>query len=91
MVFGSRSKQNKGFLQLRNLIRLGGLHSSLGTTVGGMEPSGKTSVCGSFLPVLVVQNTGQKERMKQAYDDITSRLGNPLWWDEAGCPRYVPF
>ena len=29
--------------------------------------------------------------MKQAYDDITARLGKPLWWDEAGCPRYELF
>lgn len=29
--------------------------------------------------------------MKQEYDDITSRLGDPLWWDENGVPRYEPF
>ncbi len=29
--------------------------------------------------------------MKQIYDDITDRLGKPVWWDEAGCPRYEPF
>lgn len=29
--------------------------------------------------------------MKQAYDEVTARLGKPLWWDEAGCPRYEPF
>ena len=27
----------------------------------------------------------------QPYPDITSKLGKPLWWDEAGCPRYAPF
>lgn len=32
-----------------------------------------------------------KRDMKQAYDDITSRLGKPLWWDEGGCPRYEAF
>lgn len=25
------------------------------------------------------------------YSDITSRLGEPLWWDEHGVPRYEPF
>jgi len=25
------------------------------------------------------------------YEDITSRLGKPLWWDERGVPRYDPF
>lgn len=29
--------------------------------------------------------------MKQSYHDITDKLGAPLWWDEAGCPRYLPF
>ena len=29
--------------------------------------------------------------MKQEYYDITSKLGPPIWWDEAGCPRYEPF
>jgi hypothetical protein len=29
--------------------------------------------------------------MKEAYADIQDRLGPPLWWDEAGVPRYVPF
>ena len=29
--------------------------------------------------------------MKQDYSDITAKLGKPLWWDEAGCPRYEPF
>jgi hypothetical protein len=29
--------------------------------------------------------------MKQEYSDITEKLGKPLWWDEAGCPRYAPF
>ena len=27
----------------------------------------------------------------QPYPDIISKLGKPLWWDEAGCPRYAPF
>lgn len=25
------------------------------------------------------------------YDDITSRLGEPRWWDEYGVPRYCEF
>lgn len=25
------------------------------------------------------------------YEDLTSRLGEPLWWDEHGVPRYDPF
>ena len=29
--------------------------------------------------------------MKQDYHDILSRLGQPIWWDEAGCPRYTNF
>ena len=30
--------------------------------------------------------------MKQEYQDITSRIKQaPLWWDEAGVPRYEPF
>jgi hypothetical protein len=29
--------------------------------------------------------------MHEAYNDIRSRLGDPLWWDENGCPRYDPF
>ena len=29
--------------------------------------------------------------MNQPYDDITSRLGYPLWWDEVAVPRYDPF
>lgn len=29
--------------------------------------------------------------MLQPYKDIVSRLGQPLWWDEVGCPRYEPF
>lgn len=29
--------------------------------------------------------------MKCDYSDITSRLGSPLWWDEAGVPRYEAF
>jgi hypothetical protein len=27
----------------------------------------------------------------ESYEDITSKLGTPLWWDEVGCPRYEPF
>jgi len=27
----------------------------------------------------------------QDYKDITNRLGEPMWWDEAGVPRYFPF
>ena len=29
--------------------------------------------------------------MLRSYSDITSRLGEPLWWDEHGAPRYEPF
>lgn len=29
--------------------------------------------------------------MKRNYTDITDRLGEPLWWDDQGVPRYVPF
>jgi hypothetical protein len=29
--------------------------------------------------------------MKTSYKDLTSRLGEPLWWDECGVPRYDPF
>lgn len=29
--------------------------------------------------------------MRAAYEDILSRLGKPLWYDEAGVPRYMPF
>lgn len=29
--------------------------------------------------------------MKEAYKDITDRLGKPLWFDEGGVPRYVEF
>lgn len=29
--------------------------------------------------------------MKASYDDIISRLGRPLWWDEHGVPRYDKF
>lgn len=29
--------------------------------------------------------------MKQDYHDILLRLGQPIWWDEAGCPRYTDF
>ena len=29
--------------------------------------------------------------MLESYQDIIGRLGKPLWWDEAGCPRYDPF
>lgn len=29
--------------------------------------------------------------MLREYDDLTSRLGAPLWWDDNGAPRYDPF
>ena len=29
--------------------------------------------------------------MKPSYDDITTKLGPALWWDENGVPRYVEF
>jgi len=29
--------------------------------------------------------------MRQEYADIKSRLGEPLWYDENGTPRYEPF
>ena len=29
--------------------------------------------------------------MNQEYHDITSRLGEPIWYDECGVPRYDPF
>ena len=29
--------------------------------------------------------------MKQPYKDITNKLGEPLWWDKVGVPRYEPF
>lgn len=29
--------------------------------------------------------------MKATYTDITDRLGEPLWWDENGTPRYNEF
>ena len=29
--------------------------------------------------------------MLSDYSDITSRLGEPLWWDPNGVPRYEPF
>ncbi len=29
--------------------------------------------------------------MKQSYIDITNKLGEPLWWDEEGVPRYCKF
>jgi hypothetical protein len=29
--------------------------------------------------------------MKTSYKDILSRLGEPLWWDVYGVPRYEPF
>lgn len=29
--------------------------------------------------------------MNPDYSDIVSKAGAPLWWDEAGVPRYVPF
>lgn len=29
--------------------------------------------------------------MLRSYADITRRLGDPLWWDDNGAPRYDPF
>ena len=29
--------------------------------------------------------------MKHDYHDIVGKLGAPLWWDENGTPRYLPF
>ena len=29
--------------------------------------------------------------MKTDYSEITNKLGEPLWWDEKGVPRYEPF
>lgn len=29
--------------------------------------------------------------MHAEYADLISRLGEPLWWDDAGVPRYAPF
>lgn len=29
--------------------------------------------------------------MKPLYSDILERLGDPLWWDQRGVPRYEPF
>jgi len=29
--------------------------------------------------------------MHTEYADITSRLGEPLWWDDVCAPRYEPF
>ena len=29
--------------------------------------------------------------MQQAYHDIKDKLGEPLWYDEAGVPRYAEF
>ncbi len=29
--------------------------------------------------------------MNRSYDDLTSRLGPPLWWDMHAVPRYVEF
>lgn len=29
--------------------------------------------------------------MHASYSDITSRLGQPIWYDENGTPRYAPF
>ena len=29
--------------------------------------------------------------MHRGYDDITARLGEPLWWDGQGVPRYDTF
>ena len=31
------------------------------------------------------------KNMKAAYEDITKRLGSPLWYDEHGVPRYEAF
>ncbi len=29
--------------------------------------------------------------MLTSHEDITDRLGEPLWYDDHGCPRYAPF
>lgn len=29
--------------------------------------------------------------MNQHYPDLIDKLGEPLWWDERGVPRYLPF
>jgi hypothetical protein len=29
--------------------------------------------------------------MQRDYSDILKRVGAPLWWDDAGAPRYVRF
>lgn len=29
--------------------------------------------------------------MLRSYEDITKRLGEPIWYDEHGCPRYDSF
>lgn len=29
--------------------------------------------------------------MHRSYEDITSKLGPPLWWDDNGVPRYEAF
>jgi hypothetical protein len=29
--------------------------------------------------------------MHQYYEDIISKLGNPIWWDEHAVPRYCEF
>lgn len=41
--------------------------------------------------VLSTERHAQRRRMKQSYHDITDKMGAPIWWDEAGCPRYGPF
>lgn len=44
----------------------------------------------SSLPKKTAQ-MGYCESMNQSYGDITDKLGEPLWWDECGVPRYEPF
>lgn len=29
--------------------------------------------------------------MNESYSDITEKLGEPIWWDEAAVPRYCDF
>lgn len=29
--------------------------------------------------------------MNQHYPDLIDKLGEPMWWDERGVPRYLPF
>lgn len=29
--------------------------------------------------------------MNQHYPDLIDKLGEPMWWDEEGVPRYLPF